>query len=308
MKLQQIPSYLAVFGILCFLPIVSFASDFANDAAVKKYKNYTPEQIRSLSDDERQKSVPIVYTWAAQRGLAIDAKLAIAMDLNTLMYLGVANYEKAIKSFQIDMGDKPTGVLSVWQIVKLQERAETQKLGTVGFPEDFSSFITKDSAQIRGTATILDEKILYPINHVTVSCYRERQYCEAKQLILKLPDDNSWAQMYHFMDRGTDIYKITRWEGDEIDAVNNDGCRTVSLNYNFKTKEFFETIRNTDKECDILGEPLPKLSKPRISQIVDGQNIIKAEFSKIRERAYSYLASDFRKQVDDIIKKENSSR
>ena len=91
MKLKKIPIFLVVFGILCFLPAATLASNLANNAAVKKYKNYTPEQIRSLSDDERQKSVPIGYTLAAQRGLAIDAKLAIAMDLNTLMYPGVAN-------------------------------------------------------------------------------------------------------------------------------------------------------------------------------------------------------------------------
>jgi hypothetical protein len=248
----------------------------------------------------------MMYTMAAQRGLAADSKLAIAMDLNTLMYPGVANYEGAIKSFQTDMGDKPTGVLSVWQIYKLQERAETQKLGTVAFPEDFSSIITKDSALIKGTATILDDTIAWPINHVTINCYKTDKYCEYKQIVLILPKEGDWSQMYQVMDMGTDIYKITRSEGDYIDAVstNNESCRTVALNYNFKTKEFFETTRNTGKKCDFLGTAIPKLPKPRISQVIDGKKIIQAEYSKIQERAYSYLASDFRKQIDDLIKKQ----
>ena len=121
-----------------------------------------------------------------------------------------------------------------------------------------------------------------------------------------LPDDEYFTQMYQVMDMGTDIYKITRWEGDYIDAVStsNESCRTVSLSYNFKTKEFFETTRNTGKECDLLGENIPKLSKPRIAQVVDGKKIYQAEYSKIQERAYSYLASDFRKQVDELITKQ----
>jgi hypothetical protein len=222
------------------------------------------------------------------------------------MYTGVANYDGAIKSFQSDMGDAPTGILSVWQIYKLQERAETQKLGKIAFPEDFSSFITKNSAQVKGTATIIDDKIAYPINHVTVSCYRTDQYCEYKQIVLMLPNDKSWSQMYHVIEMRNHTYEITRWEGDYIDAVSTDDedCRTVSLNFNFKTKEFFETTRNTGKECEFLGAAIPKLPKPRISQIVDGKKIIQAEYSTIQERAYSYLASDFRKQVDDLIKKQ----
>ncbi len=301
MKPHTILSYLA-FIFLSFLPTTSFAYD---DDAVKKYKNYTPEQIRDLSDDERQ-SLPLEYAVAAKRGLAADAKLAIAKDLNTLMYPGIANYEVAIKSFQTDMGDKPTGTLTVWQIDRLQVRAEIQKLGTIDFPENFSSFITNDSAQIKGTVTSPDKEIAQTINQVMINCYKKDKYCEYKQIVLGVPNGEHFMTSYQIFDLGPEIYKITRWEGNSIDAVGtfNELCRTISLNYNFKTKEFFATTRNTGKKCDLLGVAIPKLPKPIISQIVDGKKIIEAEYSKIQERAYSYLASDFRKQMDDLTKKQ----
>jgi hypothetical protein len=43
---------------------------WADEAQLKKYKDYTPEQIRSLSEKERESSVPMLYTMAAQRGIS----------------------------------------------------------------------------------------------------------------------------------------------------------------------------------------------------------------------------------------------
>lgn len=85
----------------------------------------------------------------------------------------------------------------------------------------------------------------------------------------------------------------------------NDGktCRTNSLNFNFKTKEFFETVRNTDNDCKLLGKVVfEKLKKPRISQIIDGKKIIQSEFASLQKKAYGYPASDFRKKVDELTK------
>ncbi len=278
---------------------------WADEAQLKKYKDYTPEQIRSLSEKERESSVPMLYTMAAQRGLSIDAKLAFTADLNTLMYPAISDYEGSIKAFQKDRGEKPTGILTVWQIAKLEEGAELHKLKPVAFPDDFHSFITTDSARIKGTEIMFDEKLAWPINHVKVECYKTDAYCEVNTIVLVTPDERSWAQQYQVMDRGRDIYKITRWENDNIDGVmmmTPDACRIVSINYNFKSKEFFTTTRNTERECKILDKAVPKLPKPRITQIVEGKKIIGEEFAKIQQKAYSYLSSDFRKRVDEMEK------
>ena len=76
------------------------------------------------------------------------------------------------------------------------------------------------------------------------------------------------------------------------------------MNLNFKTKEFYYITRNAGGNCEVLGVKFDKLPKPRISQIVDGSNIIREEFAKIEKAAYDVLASDFRKKIAKLIKKE----
>ncbi|MGH7239015.1 MAG: hypothetical protein ACREHG_03005, partial [Candidatus Saccharimonadales bacterium] len=137
---------------------------WADDAQLKKYKDYTPEQIRGLSEKEREISVPMLYSIVAQGALAPDAKLVFIANLNRLMYPAISDYEGSIKAFQKDIGDKPTGVLTVWQIAKLEAYAEIQKLKPVAFPDTFYSYITTNIARIEGTMVMFDEKMAWPIN------------------------------------------------------------------------------------------------------------------------------------------------
>ena len=88
----------------------------------------------------------MMFIFATQRALANDSKLAFAADLNALMYPGITDYDAAVKAFQTDLGEKPTGILTVWEIHKLTERAETQRLGTVLFPTNFFSAMEDDLA------------------------------------------------------------------------------------------------------------------------------------------------------------------
>ena len=79
----------------------------------------TPEQIRQLSKEKLSSDVPMMYTMAAQRGLPLGSELMFRMELNQLMYPGLHDYNAAVKAFQTDLADKPTGVLTVWQIHQL---------------------------------------------------------------------------------------------------------------------------------------------------------------------------------------------
>lgn len=275
----------------------------ADEKNVQKYRNFTPEQVKDLPEKVLNNELPLMFKFAAQQGLSNDADLLFAMWLNRLMYPGVTNLRGAVKAFQSDLGDNPTGILTVWQIYNLEQRAEMQNLSPIIFPDQFFSSIHPDSASISGTLTILDEKIAWPINHVKLRCWKEENYCELDQFQIAVPDRNSWSQRYQVMANSTEFYTITRWENDNIDAVpmeKETGCRTSSLTLNFKTKEFFSVTRNGGGECKILGSSFPKLAKPRIAQIVDGAEIINAEFNRLQKAAFEVLASDFRKKVGTL--------
>lgn len=165
--------------------------------------------------------------------------------------------------------------------------------------------MTENWASVKGTVEIIDEKIAHPINHVDIECSRNEGTCEYRQIALTLPDENSWGQSYHVGEIVDDTYRITRWEGQLIDAVplNNSACRTTQLNLNFETEEFFEIARNnTAGDCEtMLGVTLPRLEKPRVSRIVDGRGIISAEFKAISEETFTFFSSSFRSRVEALI-------
>src|SRR5574340_994093 len=94
----------AIFALIAaFGTIPAWADDAQIKKYIKKYKDYTPEQIRDLPKEELENSIPMLYSRAAQMGLAMDAKLTFTADLNMLMYPAISDYEGSIKAFQKDM-------------------------------------------------------------------------------------------------------------------------------------------------------------------------------------------------------------
>lgn len=57
---------------------------YADDDAVKKYRNFTPEQLKALSEKERQSSVPIMYTMAANTAQVKGADISLPQALIAL--------------------------------------------------------------------------------------------------------------------------------------------------------------------------------------------------------------------------------
>jgi hypothetical protein len=132
------------------------------------------------------------------------------------------------------------------------------------------------------------------------------------EIDLALPDDNSWSQTYQVMANSPVSYEISRWTKESIESHplgTATGCRNTSLNFNFKTKEFYFMTRNAGGDCKLpLGGKIEKLSKPRISQIVDGKKIFDQKFDELAKVAYETLASDFRKRVESLAKQERQRK
>ena len=294
-----------IFALCCALFVSGYAS--ADKDSVALFKDYLPQQILEMSEEKRSQSVPIMFIGAAILATSEAGGLILQAQLNTLMYDGLADYGGAKRAFQAGLGEEPTGELTVWQIHTLGFRASRVNMTEVSFfPFDFGGKMGDIWAFVKGTVKIVDERIAYPINRVDVECRRDRGTCDYHQIALMLPDENSWAQSYHVAETAHVTYRITRWEENQIDAVpvENNACRTTQLSFNFETNEFFEIARNNKAgDCETsLGVTLPRLEKPRVSQIVDGREIIGAEFKRIRDEANSYLSGTFRKRVMETLK------
>lgn len=277
----------------------------ADETAMRKYRDWLPSQIRSMPQKQREAEVPMTYIMAANTAVSLMGDLSLQSALNTLMYNGVSDFEGAKRRFQSDLGEQSTGNLTVGQIAKLSYRAERTRLTDVGFfPFKFGGHIYSDTAYVKGTVKLVNEMIGYPVNYVEIDCDRSKGMCTYRQIVLVLPDENSWAQSYSVMESVNDTYKITRWDNDRIDAapLQEGTCRVNELRLNFATKEFYEFATNAPEgKCELpLGGSLPKLEKPRIAQIVDGDPLIREQFQKISRDTYPYLSSEFRAKIEAV--------
>jgi hypothetical protein len=303
---------LLIFVSLIFLvAITPFAQ--ANETGVQRYRNYTPKQWRALPEKIKFSDVPIMYSFAAQKGLLKGSQFLLARELQELMYPGLSNYEKAVRQFQRDLGDKADGELTLWQISELTRRSEMQHLRDPGFPKSFHSGIYESFASVTGTMILLDEEIADPINRHQVKCYKSTELCETRVLSLVTPTDNSLRQVFTILEDAGPTYKITRWESDSIEAIstNPSACRVVSVALNFKTKEFYFITRNGSNDCEVLGEKFPRLAKPRIAQIVEGAKVINQKFSDLSRNAHEVTAKDFQARAKKWVEEntpESSKR
>lgn len=298
-----------MFRLIIAFSILFAGAARADEEAVAKYRDYLPRQLIALSEHERRSSVPMMFSGAANLAVAPAGDLVLQANLNSLMYDGFSDYYSAKRAFQADLGEDPTGTLTVWQIHLLGYRASRVNMTSVSFfPLDFGGTMIENRAFVKGTVEIIDEKIAYPINHVDIECSRSEGTCEYRQITLTLPDENSWVQSYHVGEIANDLYRIIRWEGQLIDAVplNSSACRANQLSLNFDTQEFFEIARNnTEGDCEtMLGSTLPRLEKPRVSRIVDGREIVRAEFTAISEETFTFFSSSFRSRVEEFVSQE----
>ncbi|WP_417425944.1 hypothetical protein [Hoeflea sp.] len=181
----------------------------ADEDAVAKYRNYLPEQLLALSEEERRSSVPMMFSGAANLATSPHGEFIMQANLNSLMYDGFADYESAKRAFQTDLNEEPTGTLTVWQIHLLGYRASRVNMTRVSFfTFDFGGTMNDNWAVVKGAVTIIDEKIAYPINHVDIECSRNEGICEYRQIALTLPDENSWVQSYHVGEIADETYRV----------------------------------------------------------------------------------------------------
>ncbi|MBL6597442.1 MAG: hypothetical protein ISP41_01020 [Alphaproteobacteria bacterium] len=275
----------------------------AEKSGVEEFKDYLPADIAALSKEERGK-VPIMYLWAANAANSNLGNLNVEASLNGLMYDGTSDLEAAKRAFQKDLGKEPTGKLSVSDLHTLSYRAERVKLTRIDFfPYGFAGHIDANYATVKGTLKIHDDRISHPINFVKIDCERASRVCTYYQIALSIPNENSFAQTYNVSMLAELVFRVTKWDEKQIDAVpvRNNSCRTTTLSFNFETEEYYEIARNnTVGDCELAsGVTMPKLEKPRISQVVDGREIVNDVFEKLRAEKYSYLSSAFRKKIQD---------
>jgi hypothetical protein len=233
--------FLAASGAIAFLmmagPVIT------DEAKMKKYRNYLPEQIWALPEKVRDSDVPMAYLMAAQGANTEVARIIYASMLNRLMYHGMSNYGAAVRAFQKDVGDAQTGKLTVWQIWQLQQKSEMQRVEPPLIPGFFSDIKSRGYAKLEGTLQMLDEKPAFPVNKVKIMCVQHEGSCTLDEIDVQFPTEKDWAAGFTIYWTDPTEYKITKWTGDVIEADYEASgalakpCRNTKLQLNFKAKE-----------------------------------------------------------------------
>jgi hypothetical protein len=285
----------------------------ADEAAMKKYRNYLPEQIAALPQKVRQSEVPMAYLLVVNGANSELGQRLFAGMLNVLMYKGMGDYDAAVRAFQKDLGDEPTGKLTVWQIWQLQQRSEMQGLKPPFIPGFFTDIKVEGYARVQGTLQLLEEKAAFPVNKVKLECAKHEGSCTLDEIDVEFPKETDWAAGFAIYWTGEVQYKITNWTDDVIEATYEPSgllekpCRDTKLQLNFKAKEYYMITTNAGGECEFMGQKLGKLDKPRISRIVAGQKLIDAENEAFRQRQFDLLASEYRDQVTGAVERAKAA-
>src|SRR5262249_11546474 len=159
-----------------------------------------------------------------------------------------------------------------------------------------------------GTFQMLDEQDAFPVNHVKVECVQQEGYCRLDEIDVGFPKEEDFAPDFTIYRNDNERYKITNWTDDVVEADSevspmvDKPCRNTKLQLNFKAKEYYMITTNAgEKGCEIFGQKIGKLEKPRISRIVDGEKLMQAESDAFRKKQYEMLASECRNQIASAV-------
>lgn len=210
--------------------------------------------------------------------------------------------KEQIQTFQADIGQAATGVITFGQFVRATEWAEIttpNKIYMRGTGE--ASEIATNYVYATGSWDILNENEAFPINSSDISCDKSNLRCieEYKNYLtheikfgLMLPIES------YILNEGTTFYDVISWTDEEIlakpNGVNN--CRSVLLNINYITGKVQQIVNNNSGDCD-----LPKLKAPRVSELVDSNEFqsqywlkLKNNVHCIKSKAYISKMQSFR--------------
>ena len=289
------------------MPIIALILMFISPAlmaeqdAFEKYYGYLPEEVLKLSDDERRKELPMAF---AVNEKAIQAlEHVVPVSLTRLHYPNAFEAtEAAIKLFQTDLGDEPTGKLSVGQLYMLNKRrdffelsgAEVAPLAIPGANDIYEGNYYGKMASLTGQWQIVGDSIAEPINSVEITCYEKEGSCSVKEV--KIDDEpsfesfvDSWGGTVYVISDDYEI-SILDWTGSVVIAKPTSGgdCRSTLWTLDFDLKEFSQVTRNS-------GSPEKcadwHLDSPRIAKIeVDSSAVYRIRSERNRSRRESGIS------------------
>jgi hypothetical protein len=213
--------------------------------------------------------------------------------------------ESWVKQFQSDLGEPPTGVLTVDQFETLSSRSASVRMSPIYLPSGKigetgpNIFITDGYASVEGTWVIEGDEVAHPLNVANIKCYRKFGHCF--QIDVEIDNenyfDNTTSGSYHLATYDS-LLPIMSWTDQEIVLENNAECRNNTITINAKAKEVYEVSRNNggDREsCE-----LPQLEQPRTFKLVEPYQLSRDYFAQKQKEAFTFYSKEYREYVEAL--------
>ena len=232
-----------------------------------------------------------------------------SMDLILQPLLGELQYQNTgagIRQFQEDIGETPTGDITLGQVEELERRATRHRDRAIyadGLGDRLVIIRVEGHLEVRGTWILEGEKIALPINTARIRCSRQKGECESIQAEVLIPSLSEKGEHY-LLNLGISTYEIVSWNAVEVIARDERHCRTALLTINSNSTEVFEVTRNNEtKNCleGTLDLMLPRLDKPKIARLVPGYDATSEWWKMRNSETDKYTSSRFQKRKEDII-------
>ncbi len=280
----------------CLFLSLAYSHASEENPEIPNIENMTAEEIANLSP---KVGLKLPAKQMMSKIMELEGKkyseemwnITVSFPLYQLLYFyknfSPQDLSMAIKNFQEDIGENPTGELTVGQMDELFKRVtkvnETKIIPIYG--DEVRIYSTEGYASVQGTMILEGEEIADPVNITKFVCDRGKMTCSEKTITIDIPDIDDSRDYYFLIEDETHNKDIISWSKNEIVAQTVGDCRTTIFTMNLSNNEVYEIVRNNNKQkCNKENKfvILPKLSKPRIARLVPSKEVI-ANFWKTRK-------------------------
>jgi len=262
----------------------------------------TEEELNKLPPEEARK-IPILKALPAL-GMSQKTFLFMIEDcLIDLRYLfkkpsGQLSDEliSAIKQFQSDIGQKPTGIMLMGEWEEL-----TKRHGLIGFvpiyPGGFHVIGVADLVSAEGTWVFEKEDNADPIQKTKIICHKPSGRCWMATARVSMPGKSIFGMDMASLYVDIEEWPITKWSSYEVQAENDDSqCVSYTLTINIKNKEAHMFRRGKgNKDCEGIAE------SPSILKLVDGFDVGYKYYQDRNNKISDIRSSAFQKLVKELL-------
>lgn len=205
----------------------------------------------------------------------------------------------AIKQFQSDIGQEPTGIMLMGEFEELTKRHDLIDFVPI-YPSGFNVIGVGGLVSAHGTWVFENEDNADPIQTTKIICYKPSGRCWMSTAKVSMPGTSTFGMNMASLYVDIEEWPVTKWGTYEVQAENDDSqCVSYTLTINIKNKETHMFRRGKGIQgCEGIAE------SPSILKLVDGFHVGYEYYQDRNKNLSNIRSSAFQKLVKEMHSNE----